>query len=129
MSLDRQVERFWESESYKFMSVEDRHAERIINRTIFKLSDHYCMGLLWKHDPPDLPFNRPMAEIRLRHLKRRLKRDKDLHEKHRSVINGYIAKGHARMHSREEVKQRSSKTWYLPHHPVTSPSKPNKIRM
>ena len=135
VSLHQQVELFWESESlgttrpYKSMSVEDRYAERIINSTISKSNDHYCMGLLWKRDPPDLPFNRTMAEIRLRHLKRRLEKDKDLYEKYRSAIDGYIAKGHARKLTKEQAKQRSNKTWYLPHHPVTSPNKPGKIRV
>ena len=42
ISLTHQVEQFWELESlattkpYKSMSVEDRHAERIINSTISK---------------------------------------------------------------------------------------------
>ena len=135
VSLHQQVEIFWETESlgttkpYKSMSVEDRYAERIINSTISKSNDHYSMGLLWKHDPPDLPFNRAMAEIRLRHLKRRLERDKDLHEKYRSVIDGYIAKGHARKLTKEQAEQRSNVTWYLPHHPVTSPNKPGRIRV
>ena len=111
------------------MSVEDKHAERIINRTISKLSDHYSIGLLWKHDPPDLPFNRSMAKIRLRYLKRHLQREEDLHEKYRSVIDGYIAKGHTRKLTKEEADQRSCKTWYLPHHPVSSPGKPDKIRV
>lgn len=87
------------------------------------------MGVLWKHDPPVLPFNRPMAEIRLRHLKRRLERDKDLHERYRSVVDGYIAKGHASKLTKEEAERRSNKTWYLPHHPVTSPNKPGKVRV
>ena len=111
------------------MSVEDRYAEWIITSTISKSNDRYCMGLLWKRDPPDLPFNRAMAEIRLRHLKQCLERDKDFHEKYHSVINGYIAKGHARKLTKEQAEQRSNKTWYLPHHPVTSPNKPGKIRV
>lgn len=87
------------------------------------------MGLLWKHDPPVLPFNRPMAEIRLGHLKRCLQRDKGLHERYRSVANGYIAKDHARKLTKEEADRRSNKTWYLPHHPVTSANKPGKVLM
>ena len=129
ISLNHQVERFWELESlgttkpYKSMSVEDRHAERIINSTISKANDHYCMGLLWKSDQPNLPFNCSMAEIRLRHLKQRLERDKDLHKKCCSVIDGYVAKGHARKLTREEAERRSNKTWYLPHHPVINSNK------
>ena len=110
VSLHHQVELFWESESlgttkpYKSMSVEDRHAERIINSTISKSNDHYCMGLLWKHDPPVLPFNCPVAEIPLHHLKRQLERDKDLVERYRLVVDGYIAKSHACKLTKEEAE-------------------------
>ena len=65
------------------MSMEDRRAERIISDTIAKVDGHYCVGLLWRQAEPKLPFNRQMAEIRLRHLKRRLERDEQLHEKYR----------------------------------------------
>ena len=70
-----------------------------------------------------------MAEIRVRHLKRRLERDKDLHEKYHSVIDGYIAKGHAGKLTKEDAEPSSNKTWYLLHHSVTSPNKPGKIRV
>lgn len=85
------------------------------------------MGRLWKHDPPDLPFNCSMAQTRLHHLKQCLQRDQDLHGKYCLVVDGYIAKGHARKLTKEETDRRSFKTWYLPHHPVTSPNKPDKI--
>ena len=54
ISLNYQVERFWELESfgttkpYTSMSVEDKCAEQIIHSAISKASNHYCMGLLWK---------------------------------------------------------------------------------
>lgn len=60
------------------MSVEDRYVERIINSTILKLNDYYCMGFFWKRDLFDFFFNRLMVEIRFRYLKRRFERDKDL---------------------------------------------------
>lgn len=135
VSLNHQVELFWTSESlgtnehYKLMSVEDSRAERTINDTISKKDDHYCVGLLWKHDSSQLPFNRQMAEIQLHHLKRRLERDEELQMKYRSVINGYIAMGHARKLTQEEAEQRSSKTWYLPHHPIVNTHKPDKLRV
>ena len=108
--LNNQVELFWKSESlgnehYKSMLLEDRRAEKIISDTIAKVNGHYCVGLLWKQAEPKLPFNRQMAQIRLRHLKRRLERDEQLHEKYRSVINEYLAMGHARKLTREEAKK------------------------
>lgn len=99
VSLNNQVELFWKSESlgtnehYTSMSMEDRRAERIISDTIAKVDGHYCVGLLWRQAEPKLPFNRQMAQIRLRHLKCQ---HEQLHEKYCSVINEYIAMGHAR---------------------------------
>ena len=118
LTLNHQVELFWQSESlgtepYKSLSVEDRRAEQIIDKTISKTKGHYSMGLLWQKERPSLPFNRPMAEIRLRHLKRRLERDKDLHIKYRSVIDDYVAKGHARKLTREEAHQITRPGTYL----------------
>lgn len=135
ISLNRQVELFWELESLgttdnrKSMSVEDKRAERIINDSISMTNGHYCIGLLWKNKDTHLPANRQMAEIRLRHLKRRLERDNELHKKYRSVIDGYLAKGHAHKLTREESQQLNNKTWYLPHHPVVNPNKPGKLRV
>ena len=43
-----------------------------------------------------------MAEIRLHHLKQCLQRDQDLHGKYCLVVDGYIAKGHARKLTKEE---------------------------
>lgn len=37
--------------------------------------------------------------------------------------------GHARKLTQEEAEQRSSKTWYLPHHPVVNPHKPDKLHV
>ena len=45
------------------------------------------------------------------------------------MIDGYIATGPARKLTKEHTEQRSNKTWYPPHHPVTSPNKPGKIHV
>lgn len=37
--------------------------------------------------------------------------------------------GHARKLTQEEAEQRSSKTWYLPHHSVVNPHKPDKLHV
>lgn len=136
ITLNRQVESFWKLESCgtasynsKPMSVEDKRAEKVIERTIGKVDGHYQMGLLWKHSDPRLPDNRLIAEIRLRHLRRRLERDQELKRKYLTIIDDYVEKGYARKLTDEETKIRSNKTWYLPHHPVLNPHKPGKVRV
>jgi hypothetical protein len=136
LSLDKQLEHFWMTESYgstkvesKPMSVEDQYAQRVIESTISKVGGHYQMGLLWKKQDPRLPCNRTLAEVRLNHLKKRLRRDPDLKKRYRAVIDDYVMKGYARRMTKEEASARSDITWYLPHHPVFNPNKPGKVRV
>lgn len=54
---------------YKFMLVEDRYVEWIINSIILKLNDYYSMGFFWKYDLFDFFFNCVMVEICFCYLK------------------------------------------------------------
>ena len=87
------------------------------------------MGLLWKSPNPTLPDNRVSAVARLKHLRERLQRDPELLMKYRKVMDDYLAKGYAVKLTDEEAKKSGPKTWYLPHHPVSNPNKPGKIRV
>ncbi|XP_031575495.1 uncharacterized protein LOC116309086, partial [Actinia tenebrosa] len=111
------------------MSVEDKRAMKVIEDTISKQDGHYQMGLLWKREKPQLPYNRPLAEARLRSLKGRLVRDPELLLRYKSAIEGHLDKGHARKLTKDEVETVSDKTWFLPHHPVSNPNKPGKTRV
>jgi len=135
-TLEVNLRRFWEIEShgiektaFKPMSVEDRDALKIIEDTLSKVDGHYQMGLLWRESAVQLPYNRPLAEARLQHLKGRLKRYEELRIKYKAVIDDYVAKGYAKKMSNEEAAERSDVTWYLPHHPVLNPNKPGKVRV
>lgn len=44
-------------------------------------------------------------------------------------MNDYIERGHAEMVPEEELNTRDKPLWYLPHHPVTHPLKPDKVRV
>ena len=113
----------------KSMSVEDHKAMKIIENTISKVDGHYQIGLLWKQEDPNLPFDRVAAQARHHHLKRRFSCDPDLEAKYRAVIEEYVNKDYARKLTPEEVTKRSRITWSLPHHPVFNVSKPNKCRV
>ncbi|XP_072172027.1 uncharacterized protein [Diadema setosum] len=89
-----------------------------------------------------MPSNRYLAEVRLKYLKRKLEKDEALHDRYTTTIGEYISNGYA-----EEVKDESdhqSKStdggekkskepndlkWYLPHHAVVHPHKPEKVRV
>jgi len=49
--------------------------------------------------------------------------------KYCEVMDSYISSGFACKLSEEELKKESKAHWYLPHHPVTSPTKSGKVRI
>ena len=87
------------------------------------------MDLLWKDDNPVLPYNRILAETRLQHLQKRFGRNQELELKYRVVIEDCIGKGYPRKITKKEVGTISNTSWHLPHHLVTNPNKPGKVRV
>ena len=142
VSVDRKpadlIERFWKLEDYgavkseeKPISVEDKRAMRIIDNTTRLVDGRYEVGMLWKKDERTFPNNLAMARQRLESLRRRLMKpeNEDMATKYRDVMDSYINSGFARKLSEKELDMQSSSQWYLPHHPVTSPTKPGKVRI
>jgi hypothetical protein len=113
----------------KSASVEDRRAEKILNDTTKLVDGHYETGLLWKDDSTQLPNNRVIAEARLKSLKRKFQRDQDFEERYSNVVQDYINRGYARKLSHDEAETKGARTNYLPHHGVTNPNKPGKVRV
>ncbi|XP_077869962.1 uncharacterized protein LOC144362702 [Saccoglossus kowalevskii] len=88
------------------------------------------LALPWRYDDPCLPNNKPSAEKRLNLLKLPLQRDPILHHKYKSAVDDYIAQSHARKIPDVELLNTTNRpVWYLPHHPVLHPQKPDKERV
>ena len=88
---------------------------------------HYTIALPWKDDAPCLENNRsPVAEHRLRLLKKRLLKDSDLHVKYAACIEDLPQKVCARKALPIGIP---GGTWYLPHRAVFHPAKPGEIRI
>ncbi|XP_064625967.1 uncharacterized protein LOC135486798 [Lineus longissimus] len=62
-------------------------------------------------------------------LERRLHRDPECKRMYMKTMEGYISKGHAVKLTKEEKAKSSERTWYIPHHGVTNPNKPGKVRV
>ena len=111
-------------------SEEDLRGEEILKSTIQNVGNRYKIGLMWSTDNPQLPDNRTVALSRLFALERRFKRDPEFAAKYQAVVEDYIKLGHARLLSAEEVRHKTGKTWYLPHHGVVSSSSSSmKVRV
>ncbi|XP_070560303.1 uncharacterized protein [Ptychodera flava] len=100
-----------------------------MDRSICLHNGHYQLKLPWQFDTPTLPNNKQLAEKRLHLLKRRLLKDDTLLERYSSTMEDYISQGHARRVPKENVVVKDQPVWYLPHHPVTNPNKPDKCRV
>ncbi|PFX27003.1 hypothetical protein AWC38_SpisGene8307 [Stylophora pistillata] len=123
-TLQHQIERFLEIDSYvTSLSVEDKTALAILESNTIKQEGHYKTALLWKCEPV-LPNNYAMTVSTLHSTEKKLKKNPELAEKYKNVINDYVTKRRAQRMTQEEAKVITPKTWYFPHHAVVNPDKP-----
>ena len=111
-------------------SIEDGRALAVMEQTTKKLEgeDAYGSGLLWGEEDPSLPNIYEMAVRRLESLEKKFKNDPEIKERYTKSIQDDIEKGYVRKLSEEEVCTDSKVTWYLPHHYVINPKKPDRLR-
>ncbi len=133
--LSHQVQLWWKTESFGWKyagetsrSVEDKKALEILESTTKHTGERYETALLWKEDDITLPNNRIVAEKQLFSLERRLARNEELASAYRDTIESDLRKGYAKRLSRDEASAPVKHQWFFPHHPVTNPNKPGKIR-
>ncbi|XP_028408734.1 uncharacterized protein LOC114531301 [Dendronephthya gigantea] len=86
------------------------------------------MALPWKTYPPNLPNNRVQAESRLQLLRKRLRKNPDLHTKYKGFMSNLLTNNHASKVVDHNGGPKGM-DWYLPHHPVFHPQKPDKVRV
>ena len=111
------------------MSVEDKRAMSVFEESVQIVDGHYQVAIPWKNPSPCLPNNRVMAEHRLQHLKRRLAKNPDLRSKYSNFIDDLQIKGYTRKVPEDQISNSCGVVWYLPHHNVIHPKKPDKVRV
>ena len=104
---------------------------KITEDTTRPVDGHYEVGKLWKKDERWFPNNIAMARQHLESLRHRLLRlgNEEMANKYHEVMDSYISSGFARKLSEKELAKDSNTQWYLPHHLLTSPTKPGKMRI
>ena len=134
--LDFQFERFCEMEFNdskssvkKAMSQEDRRALKMMEDSVKLRDSHYEIALPWKVFPLGLPNNKMLAEQCLFMLKKRLVKDRTLHQKYSVFMEDLFEKGYAQRVPDEQLHHTSTAAWYLPHHPVVHPKRPEKVSL
>ncbi|XP_077977489.1 uncharacterized protein LOC144433051 [Glandiceps talaboti] len=87
---------------------------------------HYSMPLPFKSTRPTLPNNKRTAVVRLNHLKRKFATNPKYYDDYKKFMDDIIDKGDA---ERVSSKEEEDRVWYIPHHGVYHPQKPEKIRV
>ena len=75
-----------------------------------------------------LPNNKIVAERRLKYLRRRMDKDADFASRYKAGMQGYLDDGYAEAVPDDQIEVEGI-TWYIPHHAVFSPKKPDKLRI
>ena len=134
--LHTQLERFWLQEHSAIlphrepaMSQEDTSALAKLEAETKYLAERgrYMVPMLRR--TTILPDSRYMALKRFHFTLKRLRKDPNLFQIYKNIIDGYVTAGYARKLSESEARAHSPRTWFLPHHPVVHPNKPGKVRV
>lgn len=130
--LQEMVEKFWKIEESPTttisMSTSDKAVVQLWKENSQMDEGKYMLPIPFKKNPPDLPNNYLMAKHRLDLLGKRMLKNPDLLEKYSRAIHDYIDKGHA-VEVAPNHHPEEGLVWYLPHHAVFHPKKPDKIRI
>ena len=116
---------FNESDKQASMSVEDCRFLKLMQSNEHK-DGHYYLPLPLRSPEKMVPNNRFQALQRANGLKKRLEKDDKMKEDYIKFMNALFENGYARV---SDQHPENGKTWYLPHHGVYHPRKPEKIRV
>ena len=133
--LSAQVAKWCALESYSSFnnvdprSTNDKLALKILNGSCQFTGSRYRVGLLWKPESDSLSNNFSQAKAHLLSLEKRLEKHPETKTRYAETIKSDIGNGYVRKLPAEEVAlTKNDPQWYLPHHPVQSPHKLEKIR-
>ena len=110
-------------------SQEDKKFVSVLSQSIHFENGHYEMPLPFRGKDPRLPNNRAYALNRLKSLKRRLERDETYRQHYSQFMKELLKNNHAEIVPKDEMNSDRGCVWYIPHHGVYHPQKPDKIRI
>ena len=110
-------------------SVEDKTWEKFVHASTRLIKDHYEVGLPVVDEGLILPNNRNMAASRLLSLRNKLRRSDKLASDYKLYMKNMLQNGFAEPVPNADLSRNDGKIWYLPHHAVQHPQKPDKVRI
>ena len=112
------------------LSHEDQQFLNIMRTETRFINGHYQLPLPFRTGCISMPNNRKQALQRIDGLKKRFIRDRKFKLDYVKFMNDIIDKGYARKVPNTPVDEsETGSRWYIPHHGVYHPQKPDKIRV
>ena len=111
------------------MSNEDHRFLKLMQQNTKLLDGHYECPLPFRSSTVVMPNNRNQAASRANSIKKRIQRDKKFADDYINFMNDILEKGYAKKVQKVLNSEVDQTVWYLPHHGVYHPRKPNKIRV
>jgi Pao retrotransposon peptidase/Family of unknown function (DUF5641)/Protein of unknown function (DUF1759)/Integrase zinc binding domain len=111
------------------LSVEETIAENIVSEGTRLHDGRFEVPLPWRKRltmPPDSKF---LAMQRLTQLRKKLMRNKELLQRYRDQIEQLVTKGYVSVLRDTGTQSQEQNCWYIPHHAVFNPKKPEKVRI
>lgn len=111
------------------LSQQDRRFLSVLSESICFKDGRYEMPLPFKYQDPVLPNNKSLALNRLKSLRRRLQREETFRQHYSEFMQELLRNGHAEKVPEQDIIPQDGHVWYIPHHGVYHPQKPDKIRV
>ena len=133
--LANQLSKWWDIESYASKchvtshSKDEQRVIKTMEQTNRFIGERYEDGLLWREEEVKLPNNFYSAMGQLKSLEHGLQKDETLRNRKQETIDKDVNAGYVRKVEQAELNEtRNRLQWYLTHHAVINPHKPEKVR-
>jgi len=110
-------------------SQEDKRFIREVERGIQHHDGHYVIPLPFREPQMTMPNNRNQVLKRANWQRNKMLRDENYRNDYVNFVNEMLAKGYARKVPEDQLEAVPGKVWYIPHHGIYHPRKPQKIRV
>ena len=102
-----------------------RRAVEMLTNTVRHTGERYEISFLWR-ERVTLENNYPVAKAQVQSHDKKLKKDKTLKDMYHKTLDTDLEKGYVKSVTFSYTTP--DRVWYLPHHLVTNPNKPGKVR-
>ncbi|XP_046577994.1 uncharacterized protein LOC124285766 [Haliotis rubra] len=113
----------------KEMSQEDKLFLKKVENSVEMKDGHYHIQLPFRNENIEMPDNHDYALKRLNSLRKKFEKNTQFYRDYSEFMMKVVSKGYAEKVPEEELQGPKGKTWFIPHHGVYHPRKPDKIRV